>query len=106
MWKSQVYGHHGKMARTKTHRTSQNTQHTLRNYFVCVFRIFLGFFIFNIQLLRGILKTMLNYRLGTVNKIIGRLNHISAAANLTLSQHFLEEKNNVHLLLLTRQLRN
>jgi len=36
MWTSQVYGHHDKMARTKTHRTSQNTeytktQHTLRN---------------------------------------------------------------------------
>jgi len=25
MWTSQVYGHHDKMARTKTHRTSQNT---------------------------------------------------------------------------------
>jgi len=24
MWTSQVYGHHDKMARTKTHRTSQN----------------------------------------------------------------------------------
>jgi len=26
MWTSQVYGHHDKMARTKTHRTSQNTE--------------------------------------------------------------------------------
>ena len=37
MWTSQVYGHHDKMARTKTHRTFQNTeytktQQTLRNY--------------------------------------------------------------------------
>ena len=59
MWTSQVYGHHDKMARTKTHRTSPNTeytktQQTLRNdYFFCVFRIFLGFFIFNFQLLRN-----------------------------------------------------
>ena len=29
MWTSQVYGHHDKMARTKTHRTSQNTEYTL-----------------------------------------------------------------------------
>ena len=28
MWTSQVYGHHDKMARTKTHRTSQNTEYT------------------------------------------------------------------------------
>jgi len=41
MWTSQVYGHHDKMAHTKTHRTSQNTeytktQQTLRNnYFLC-----------------------------------------------------------------------
>ena len=28
MWTSQVYGHHDKMARTKTHRTSQNTEFT------------------------------------------------------------------------------
>jgi len=46
MWKSQVYGHHDKMARTKTHRTSQNTeytktQQTLRNNYFCVFFGFL-----------------------------------------------------------------
>jgi len=35
---------------------------------------------------------MLNYRLGTVNENIGGLNQFSAAANLTLSQHFLEKK--------------
>jgi len=40
MWTSQVYGLHDKMARTKTHRTSQNTeytktQHTLRNNYFC-----------------------------------------------------------------------
>jgi len=28
MWTSQVYGHHDEMARTKTHRTSQNTEYT------------------------------------------------------------------------------
>ena len=27
MWTSHVYGHHDKMARTKTHRTSQNTEY-------------------------------------------------------------------------------
>ena len=46
MWTSQVYGHHDKMARTKTHRTSQNTeytktQQTLRNNY---FFVFFGFF--------------------------------------------------------------
>ena len=95
MWTSQVYGHYAKMVRTKTHRTSQNTvytkmQQTLRNnYFVCALRIF-----------------MLNYRLGTVNKNIGGLNQFPAAANLALSQHFLEKKKNAHLLFLTRPLRN
>jgi len=64
-----------KMARTKTHRTSQNTeytktQQTLRNTYFCVFRIGL-FFIFNFQLLKEILQNMLNYRLGTVNKTLG-----------------------------------
>jgi len=55
MWTSQIYGHHDKMARTKTHRTLQNTeytktQQTLRNnYFLC-FSDFSGFFyIFNFQ---------------------------------------------------------
>jgi len=28
MWTSQVYGHHDKMARTKTQRSSQNTKYT------------------------------------------------------------------------------
>jgi len=28
MWTSQVYGHHDKMARTKTQRTSQKTEET------------------------------------------------------------------------------
>jgi len=49
MWTRQVYGHHDKMARTKAHRTSQNTeytktQQTLRNNYYCVFRIFLFFY--------------------------------------------------------------
>jgi len=49
MWTSQVYGHHDKMARTRTHRTSQNmeytkTQQTLRiNYFLCFFGFFCCF---------------------------------------------------------------
>jgi len=43
MWASRVYVHHDKMARTKTHRTSQNTeytktQRTLRNNYFCVFQ--------------------------------------------------------------------
>jgi len=42
MWTSQVYGHFDKMARTKTHRTSQNmkyttTQQTLRNNYFLFF---------------------------------------------------------------------
>ena len=46
MWTSQVYGHHDKMSRTKTHRTSQNTEYTktpqtLRNNY---FFVFFGFF--------------------------------------------------------------
>jgi len=28
MWTSQDYGHHDKMARTKTNKTSQNTEYT------------------------------------------------------------------------------
>ena len=66
MWTSQVNGHHDKMARTKTHRTSQNTeytktQQTLRNNYFCVFRIFLLFFyIFYFQLPKGLLQKMLN----------------------------------------------
>jgi len=70
MWTRQVYGHHDKMARTKTHRTSQTRSIQRRIHkeiFFCVFRIFL-FFIFNFQLLKGFLHKMLNYRLGTVNE--------------------------------------
>jgi len=41
-------------------------------------------------------------------KNIGGLNQFSAAANLTLSKHFLEKKKkrNVHSFFLTRPLRN
>jgi len=72
MWTSQVFGHHEKMARTRTHRTSQNTeytktQQTLGNNYFCVFRIFL--FFFNFKLLKGLLQKVLNYRLGTVNEV-------------------------------------
>ena len=102
MWTSQVYGHHDKMARTKTHRTQQNmeytkTQQTLRNnYFLC-FSDFSGFFIFNFQLLKGLLQKMLNYRLGMVNEKHWGLNQLSAAANFTLFQHFLEKKKNLSI---------
>jgi len=46
MWTSQVYGHHNKITRTKTHRLSQNmeytkTQQTLRKKTIfCFFLIF------------------------------------------------------------------
>jgi len=45
MWTSQVYGHHDKMARTKTHRTSQTRSIQRRNIhkeitIFCVFRPF------------------------------------------------------------------
>jgi len=38
MWTSQVYGHHDKMARTKTHRTSQNRHKEITIF--CVFQFF------------------------------------------------------------------
>jgi len=55
MWTTQVYGHHDKMARTKTRRTSQNTeytktQQTLRNNYFCVFLDFSGFFYFQFSI--------------------------------------------------------
>ena len=45
MWTSQIYEHHDKMARTKTHRTPQNTEHTKtqqtqRNNYFLSFRFF------------------------------------------------------------------
>jgi len=54
MWTSQVYGHHDKMARPKTHRTSQNTEYTKTqqtlkyNYFV--FSDLSGFFYFQFSI--------------------------------------------------------
>ena len=70
MWTSQVYRHHDKIARTKTHRTSQTRIIQRRNIHkeITSFRIFWGFFIFNFQLLKGLLQKMLNYRLGTVDE--------------------------------------
>jgi len=58
MWTSQVYGHHDKMARTKTHITSQTRSLQRRNIhkeiiFFCVFRIFV-FFIFNMSETRAL----------------------------------------------------
>jgi len=49
MWTSQVYGHHDKMARTKTHITSQNTEYTKtqqtlgNNYFLCFSEFYFQF---------------------------------------------------------------
>ena len=74
MWTSQVYGHHDKIARTKTHRKSQTRSIQRRNIHkeITIFFVFFGFFccffIFNFQLLKGLLQKMLNYRLGTVNE--------------------------------------
>jgi len=95
MWTSQVYGHHDKMARTKTHRTSQTRSIQRRNIHkntIFVFFGFFWFFIVNFQLLKGLLQKMLHYRLGTVNEKHWGLNQFSAAANLALSQHILETR--------------
>ena len=43
MWTSQVYGHHDKMARTKTHRTSQTRSIQKRN----IHKEITIFFVFN-----------------------------------------------------------
>jgi len=40
---------------------------------------------------------MLNYRLGTVNEKHWGSKPVSAAANLTLSQHFLEKKKKIKI---------
>jgi len=90
MWTSQVYGHHDKKARTKTYRTSQNTentktQQTLRNNNFCVFGCFCGFFIFNFKLLKGLLQKDLNYRLGMVHEKHWGLNQFSAVQVLSRS---------------------
>ena len=68
MWKSQVYGHHDKMACTKTHRTSQNTKYTKtqqtlgNNYFWCFSDFFCFLFsIFNWHV--DIQNTILFFRL-------------------------------------------
>ena len=71
MWTSQVYGHHDKMARTKTHRTHHKTrsiQRRNRHKEITIFLVFdFSDFYFNFQLLKGLQK-LLNYRLGTVNE--------------------------------------
>jgi len=96
MWTSQVYGHHDKMARTKTHRTSQNTVKQGRNRhkeitIFCVFRFFCFLFsIFNY--LKDFSRKCWITALVRSMKIIGGLNQFSAAANLTLIQHWLEKK--------------
>jgi len=71
MWTSQVYGHHDKMARTKHtehHKTRSIQRRNRHKEIFCVcFSVFLSF-IFDFQLLKGLLQNMLNYRLGTVNE--------------------------------------
>jgi len=53
MWTSRVYGHHNKMARTKTHRTSQTRSIQRRNIhkeitiFLCFSDFSVFFLIFN-----------------------------------------------------------
>ena len=46
MWTSQVYGYRDKMARTKTHRTSQTRSIQRRNIHkeITIFLCFFGFF--------------------------------------------------------------
>ena len=62
MWTSQVYGHNDKIARTKTHRTLQNTKYTktkqtLRNNFYYYFFLDVsGVFILKFKLLKGLLQ--------------------------------------------------
>ena len=61
MWTSQVYGHHDKMARTKTYRTSQTRSIQRRNIhkeitIFVFFGFFWGFFSFKFQLLKGFLQ--------------------------------------------------
>jgi len=62
------------MVRTKTHRTSQNTEYTktqqpLRNNYCLCFSDFSGGGVFSIfNYLKDFSKKMLNYRLGTVNE--------------------------------------
>ena len=94
MWTSQVYGHHDKMVRTKTHRTSEytKTQQTLRNNYFVFFGFFWGvlFSIFNY--LKDFSKKCWITALVRSMKNIGGLKQFSAAANLTLSKHFLEMK--------------
>jgi len=57
MWTSQVYGHHDKMARTKTHRTSQPRSIQRRNIHkeITIF-VFFGFFCFFLFLIFNYLK--------------------------------------------------
>ena len=75
MWTSQVYGHRDKMARTKTHRKSQNTeytktQQTLRNNY---FFVFFGFFcFFNLPFLIS-LRTYTKIRNITIYNYIYRM---------------------------------
>jgi len=112
MWTSQVYGHHDKKDRTKTHRTSQNTeytktQQTLENNYFFVFCGFLCCFFFNFHLFKRLLQKMLNNRLGPVNeKHWGFTPVFRCSKPHTFSTFSGEEKEkNVHSLFLTRPLR-
>ena len=63
-WPVQKHTEHNKTRSIKTQQTLRN------NYFFVFFGFFYFFFIFSFQLdlLKGLLQKMLNYRLGTVNK--------------------------------------
>jgi len=99
MWTSQVYGHHDKMARTKTHRTSQTRSIQRRNIrkeitIFCVFGFFWVFLFLIFNYLKDFSKNVELPPWYGQRKNIGGLNQFSTAVNLTLSQHFLEKKVN------------
>jgi len=66
MWTSQVYGHHDKIARTK-HTEHQKTR-SIQITIFCVLQIVLDFLFSIFNYLQDFSKTMLNYRIGTVNE--------------------------------------
>jgi len=107
---SQVYGHHDKMVRTKTHKSSQNmkytkTQQTLRDNFFCVFRFFCLYFIliFNYlkdnKLFTALVRSMKN---------IGGFKPVFRCSKPHTSSTFSrdEKEKNVYSLFVTRPLRH
>jgi len=80
------------------HGVYKDATYIKKKLFLC-FSDFSGFFyIFNFQLLKGLLQKCWITALVRSMKNIRGLKQFSAAANLTLSQHFLEKKKkrNVH----------